>query len=72
MDKGYDKTSEMWINDPQVCRDADPKWDDKIEQGVFDYNMRSGVKPNAAYRDPIERQRYIAFLAKNGSPLANG
>jgi hypothetical protein len=71
MDQGYDKTSDMWLNDPQVCRDADPHWDEKIEKANFDYNMRKGTKPNDAYRDPTKRERYVAFLRANNSSLAD-
>jgi hypothetical protein len=72
MAQGYDKDSDMWLNDPQVCRDKDPNWDDKIERNMFGRDMRNGIKPNDAYRDEATRQRYIAFLAENGSPLVNG
>lgn len=73
MTQGFDSKSEMWINDPQVCRDADPQWFDKVELSVFDYFLRQGTKPNQAYpRDLEKRQRYIAYLKAHGSPLTDG
>ena len=62
----------MWINDPQVCRDADPDWHAKVERGVFDYDMRQGNTPEQAYRNLEKRKRYIAFLKEHKSPLADG
>lgn len=72
MAQGFDRNSDMWLNDPQPCRDADPQWFDKVEQSNFGYFMRQGTKPNQAYRDLEKRQRYIAFLKAHGSPLADG
>ena len=62
----------MWENDPQVCRDADPDWDAKVERSAFDYQMRNGESPEDAWRDLEKRKRYIAFLKEHKSPLAEG
>lgn len=72
MTQGFPPDSEMWINDPQVCRDRDPEWFAKVEVSNFGYNMRKGVTPEVAYRDLEGRKRYIAFLKSHGSPLADG
>ncbi len=72
MTQGYDRNSDMWLNDPQVCRDRDPEWDSKIEVSNFGYHMRKGATPESAYPDLEKRKRYIAFLKEHGSPLADG
>ena len=71
MPKGFDRNDPMWDNDPQVCRDKYPNWKERIEQGVFGYNMRQGTAPTF-YEEPEKRKRYIAFLKENKSPLADG
>jgi len=72
MTQGFDSNSEMWLNDPQVCRDADPQWFSKIELANFDYHMLQGKTPEQAWCDLEKRKRYIAYLKEHKSPLAEG
>lgn len=70
MTTGFGPTSDMWLNDPQVCRDADPDWDAKIEAQNFDADMRAGKSPAQAYKNPETQRRYARFLYLNGSTPA--